>query len=460
MQHSAVYRPDTTVAAIATPQGTGGIAVIRLSGPDAVAIAQKLCPNDNLAAIEPRRATLVTLTDSDGATLDRPLLTLFRAPASFTGEDTVEFAVHGSQHIQRALLRSLFKAGAVAAAPGEFTQRAFLNGRLDLAQAEAIADLIAARSQAAHRLALRQAAGQLSHHLDTLRQKLIDLAAMLELELDFAEEDVEFADRTQLLQLTDTLAREIERLTDTYADGKAFRDGIPVAIIGAPNAGKSTLLNALLDEEKAIVSDIPGTTRDVISDTRQINGLLFRFIDTAGIHHTDDAIEKIGISRALGEARRAAIILRLTAADAGSPTPLPDDGLNPDATVIDILTKSDLLPDDTACGEGGTACGALRISALTGEGISLLHKQLTDAALGEKHDLEHDIILTNERHYSELTAAHAALARVRTAITDGISADFIAQDLRLVTQHLAQVTGAVTNTELLHTIFSRFCIGK
>ncbi|MBD5227851.1 MAG: tRNA uridine-5-carboxymethylaminomethyl(34) synthesis GTPase MnmE, partial [Bacteroidales bacterium] len=309
-----------TIVAVATAPGTGGIAVIRLSGPEAFAIASKIWRGKNLAESEPYRARYGSIVNPEnGEIVDDALATPFRGPASFTGEDTVEFAVHGSRWIQREVVRLLIDAGARMADHGEFTQRAFLNGKLDLAQAEGVADLIASSSRAGHRLAISQTRGGFSRRLEELREKLIEFASLLELELDFSEEDVEFADRTRLRELADETLATVNRLADSYSAGRALKEGVPVVIAGVPNAGKSTLLNALLGDDKAIVSDIPGTTRDVIEDTAEIDGILFRFIDTAGLRDTADKVERLGIERTHRHIANAAILIRLL--DATQPLP-------------------------------------------------------------------------------------------------------------------------------------------
>ena len=289
---------ERTIAAIATPAGQGGIAVIRVSGRDAFDIVQKMWRGKPLAQCTSHTAHLGNILQEDGSVLDQAVITLFRAPNSFTGEDTVEISLHGSRWIQREALNELLHCGAKPAGPGEFSQRAFANGRMDLAQTEAVADLIAAESRAAHRLALSQMSGAFSRKLNELREQLIHFGSLLELELDFSEEDVEFADRTQLINSAKETLEIVQRLAHSYKSGRAFKEGVPVAIAGAPNVGKSTLLNRLLDCDKAIVSDIPGTTRDIIEDTREIGGILFRFIDTAGLRDTADTVERIGIERA------------------------------------------------------------------------------------------------------------------------------------------------------------------
>lgn len=340
-----------TITAIATPSGTGGIAVIRLSGPRAIAIADSVWRGRPLAQARSHTAHLGEITEADGQTLDQAVATVFHAGRSFTGEETVEFSIHGSQWLQREVLRRLIEAGARMATAGEFSQRAVINGRIDLAQAEGVADLIAASSRAAHRMATTQMKGDFSRRLDELRQQMIDLASLLELELDFSEEDVEFADRSNLINLCTTAQKEIDRLAASFRAGQALKEGIPVAIAGAPNAGKSTLLNRLLGDDKAIVTDIPGTTRDIIEDTIEIEGILYRFIDTAGLRETDDRVERIGIERAYERFRQARIILYLI--DPGRP--LADQAAplrhlratlaEPNAPhIIPILTKADTCP--------------------------------------------------------------------------------------------------------------------
>ena len=462
----------TTIAAISTPAGVGGIAVIRLSGPRALAVADMVWKGKTLADVPTHTAHLGTLLDADGMPLDSAVATVFRGPRSFTGEDTVEFSVHGSEWIQRKVVESLIENGAVAAEPGEFTRRAFINGRLDLAQAEAVADLIASSSRAAHRIAMRQIDGTFSSRLEELRQQLVELASLLELELDFSEEDVEFADRQKLSELTDTTLAVISRLADSYKAGRAFKQGVPVVIAGVPNAGKSTLLNALLDTEKAIVSDTPGTTRDIIEDTVEIDGMLFRFLDTAGLRDTDDHVEQIGIDRARHALGKAAIVLWLI--DPTQPLAPQQEQMQryatslPDATILTVITKSDLAPASPDKGEpsASTDAGlstpgapALTISASTGAGLSTL-KAALNAEATKDHRPDTDIIITNARHYAQLRAGAESLQRVREALTTSLPPDLIAQDVRDALHHLGLLTGAVTTDTLLSTIFSRFCIGK
>lgn len=477
----------STITAISTPHGTGGIAVVRLSGPQAFEIADRAWKGAPLAEAATHTAHLGTITDADGSALDRAVATVFRAPRSFTGEDTVEFSVHGSKWIQRKVVERLISLGARAAEPGEFSRRAFLNGRLDLAQAEGVADLIAASSRAAHRLAMSQVSGTFSSRLNSLRDSLVELASLLELELDFSEEEVEFADRARLRDITRQTLAMTERLASTYAAGRAFKEGVPVVIAGAPNAGKSTLLNRLLGEDKAIVSDIPGTTRDVIEDTREIGGVLFRFFDTAGLRDTSETVERIGIERARDIIGRAAIVLWLI--DASAPCPEIAAHANeakvqinahPQAQHIILFTKADKtaggMPGDAAEMRSKTAemrskrasmpgetdgieAGSLRISAKEDLNIDTLEAALVAAAKSE-HDPDAELIVTNARHHAALLAGAESLRRVDEGLSSGLPADLIAQDVRESLHHLGLLTGAVTTDTLLGTIFSRFCIGK
>lgn len=455
---------ERTIAAIATPAGQGGIAVIRVSGRDAFDIVQKIWRGKPLAQCASHTAHLGNILQEDGSVLDQAVITLFRAPSSFTGEDTVEISVHGSRWIQREALNTLMRCGATPAGPGEFSQRAFANGRMDLAQAEAVADLIAAESRAAHRLALSQMSGAFSRRLNELREQLIQFGSLLELELDFSEEDVEFADRTQLINSAKETLEIVQRLALSYKSGRAFKEGIPIAIAGAPNVGKSTLLNRLLDSDKAIVSDIPGTTRDIIEDTREIGGILFRFIDTAGIRDTADTVERIGIERAKEHIERAAVTLWLVDPTQPLEAQLASITATTESKRFVILTKSD-LSDSTVTDKilktlpDGCPVPVLTISAKTGSGIDELKAALVRTATTE-HDPENELIVTNARHYEALTAGTESLQRVLTGLQTGIPTDFVAQDVREALHHLGLVTGAVTPADLLTSIFSHFCIGK
>lgn len=445
-----------TICAISTPPGIGGIAVARVAGPRAIEITDALWHGKPLAATPAYTARVGTITEPDGTTLDQAVATVYRAPHSFTGDDIVEIAVHGSRYVQRRLIDLLTRAGCRVADPGEFTRRAFMAGKLDLAQAEAVADVIASSSRAAHRIAISQLNGTFSRRLADLRQQLIDLAALLELELDFSEEDVEFASRTRLVTLATILQTEIRRLLDSYNGGRAIKDGIPVAIVGPANVGKSSLLNRLLDDDRAIVSDIPGTTRDTVEETLHIGDYLFRFIDTAGIRATDDPVEQLGITRSLHARARARILLSLsTTPPSSAPWREQSKGTPSAPLTIHIINKTDLAPAIPI------PAGAIGISAKTGAGIDHLRTLLTDAArqLTASTDGESDII-TNARHAQALSDAAESTARVIDGLTSGLAPDLVAQDLRQTIAHLGSITGAVTSTDILTTIFSRFCIGK
>lgn len=445
-----LYNPDDTICAISTPPGAGGIAVVRLSGPKALVIADKIWHGKKLADVPSHTVHLGDIVDTDNNILDQAVATVFRAPGSYTGDDTVEFAVHGSIWIQHQLLDILCSRGARLAAPGEYTQRAFAAGHLDLVQAEAVADLIAASSKAAHRLALAQMRGNISTDIEKLRKKLIHLASLLELELDFAEEDVEFASRTQIKSLAIDLRDSIKRMLASFKSGQAIKNGIPVAIIGAPNAGKSSLLNILVDDERAIVSDIAGTTRDTIEDTANLGQYLIRFIDTAGICKTNDKIEAIGVERAKKAAQKAMIVLNVT--DAANPvlTPGPaDDSI----LTINVLNKTDIteqIPDGLS--------DPVLISTRTQRGIDNLKTAIikhidTLNPAGEQ-------LITNVRHARALQDAADAADATILAIDNQLPTDLIAEELRQTLRHLASITGEITTPTLLQTIFSSFCIGK
>lgn len=464
MELSTINDTTDTIVAVATAPGTGGIAVIRLSGPRAFDIVGKIWKGHPIEQMKPRTAHLGNVTYADGSLLDEVVLTKFSTPASFTGEDTVEIACHGSRLIQKELVEALVRSGARAAGPGEFSQRAFLNGRLDLAQAEAIADLITASSRAAHRLAFSQMNGNYSRYLDSLRQRLIEFAALVELELDFSEEDVEFADRSSLQRLAQEILEKVCSLADSYTVGKVFKEGIPIAIAGVPNAGKSTLLNRILDEDKAIVSDIPGTTRDTIEDTLQIGGILFRFIDTAGLRDTDETIESIGIERARKAIGKAYAVIWLIDATTAIPPQLDEleraRQSNPEARYFIAINKADLLaPAQIEPLKAAVPAYTDIISAAVGEGTENLIQHIT-ATLTEKHDPSAEIIVTNARHCEALLNARQSLERVIQALDNGLSADLLAQDIRETIDHLSAITGAITTPHLLHHIFSTFCIGK
>ena len=453
----AIKNTDT-ICAPATAVG-GALAIIRVSGPQAFNVVSALCSVycSAAAANTVHYTHLITpppVGGGRGETLDEVLVTIFRAPHSYTGEDSVEISCHGSRYIINKVLELLVQAGCRMANPGEFTQRAYLNGKLDLSQAEAVADLIASTNKATHRLAMTQLRGGISTELSNLREQLLKLTSLLELELDFSDhEDLEFADRTQLLELALRIDAHITRLADSFHVGNALKNGIPVAIVGAPNVGKSTLLNALLGEERAIVSDIQGTTRDAIEDTIQLGGVTFRFIDTAGIRHTDDQIELMGIDRSIAAAQRAQIILLMTQPG----VPYPDIPVRDDQTVIRIENKTDLdAPRPVCCDSAATP--PIPISAKFNIGLDTLRQAILAAA---PKSTDSDVIVTNARHYEALTRAHSHLQRVIEGLHNNLSGDLLAEDLRLTLNTLAEVTGGqITPQETLNNIFKSFCVGK
>lgn len=441
-----------TIAAISTAPGVGGIAVIRVSGHNAISVCNSLfVPNRegrNLSMIKAQQAVYGTFAD-----IDHVVVTIYKSPYSFTGEDVVEISCHGSLYIQNAILQRLIDAGCRLADHGEFTMRAFLNGRIDLAEAEAVADLVGAKSAEAHRLALRQMQGALSTRLKELREKLLELTSLLELELDFSDhEDVEFADRTKLAQLIDETENEIARLMHSFSSGNAIKNGITVAIVGAPNAGKSTLLNRLIGDDCAIVSDIPGTTRDTIERTLIYRGLLFRFIDTAGIHQTDDVIENLGIERSYKAMSNARVIVALS--ENGNFSNLNLKGVSKHSKLVICRSKSDIYP---IC-EDISKTDEISISALTGYNIDRLMERLFELA---EIDNTEDVIITTQRHYEALKLALEDIKKIKDCLAENVSSDFIAEDLRSCLGHIGEITGGtITADETLQNIFSHFCIGK
>lgn len=449
-----------TIVAPATAPGQAALAVLRLSGPQAIAIADTLWRGKSLAQADSHTAHLGTVLDSRGLQLDQAVAVVYRAPRSFTGQDSVEFTVHGSMYVRRELLDTLIKAGARLAEPGEFTRRAFLSGRLDLSQAEAVADIIAAESRAANDIAQSQLRGKFAGRIQQLRQQLIDIASLLELELDFAEEDLEFADRTQLTQLATQARDEIRRLLQSFRTGDAIMRGIPVAIVGAPNAGKSSLLNALLGHDRAIVSDVPGTTRDTIEETLHLGDHLFRFIDTAGLRASTDAVERIGIDRARAAIASARIILYVHDAT----LPLHPDLIPrvPDATTLLVLNKTDLIPTPTLDSQLSTLDSQLLptpLSTRTGEGLDQIVRHLVTIA-ADMTTTYGDVLVANARHAEALSSALTSIGRVLDGLRSTLPADLVAQSLRETISHLGALTGAIPSDLLLSTIFSRFCIGK
>lgn len=444
-----------TICAISTPPGAGAIALVRLSGKRSVHIARALAPA--LEELRPRHAHFAQLQDAEGP-IDEGVITLFKGPNSYTGEDVVEVEVHGSPYVQQRLLQAMLHFGARVARPGEFTQRAFLNRKLDLSQAEAVADLIASQSAAQHRLALSQLRGGFGQRIEDLRQQLIDFAALIELELDFSEEDVEFAKRVELLALLDRIADLCTELIDSFRYGNAVKQGIPVAIVGAPNSGKSTLLNALLQEDRAIVSDIPGTTRDTVEETLTIDGVLFRFIDTAGLRHTTDTVEQLGIERSYRKAAEASLVVLLADASVMSEGALRTEAamlaqrLGPGPNVLPVLNKAD-LPGVQATKD------LLAISAKAGKGLDRLKEAFVEHVNAMRNG-PGDIVVTNARHVDALAKARQALLDARHAVDQGLSGELLAIDLRRAQHHLGEITGRITADDLLGSIFGRFCIGK
>ena len=464
-----IHHTDT-ICAIATAQG-GAIGVIRISGPEAISItAQHFRPIGGAPLTERKARTAVFghLIAADGSMLDEVLVTLFRAPHSYTGEDSVEISCHGSSYILQQALRLLIDSGCRLAAPGEYTQRAFLNGKMDLSQAEAVADLIASTSAATHRLALSQLRGGFSKELATLRDKLLHLTSLMELELDFSDhEELEFADRSELSQIADEIERVISRLAHSFNVGNAIKNGVPVAIIGETNVGKSTLLNALVGEERAIVSDIHGTTRDVIEDTINLRGITFRFIDTAGIRQTTDVVESIGIERTYQKMQQASIVLWMidasVSSEANSEFNIQNSELISDKPLLLLFNKCDQVsPEERTALEQAYAhidAPKLFISAKEHLGLDALESHLVEAAALPDIS-QSDVIVTNARHYEALTHALDAIRRVQGGLAMNLSGDFVSQDLRECIHHLSDIVGEVSTDSVLQNIFKHFCIGK
>ena len=461
----------STITAISTAPGIGGIAVIRVSGRDALKNCNVIFfPKKKTTSFLHQEANTISfgsIINDKNETVDEVLVSVFRAPHSFTGEDVVEISCHGSAYVQQQILQLLIEHGCVLAQPGEFTQRAFLNNKMDLSQAEAVADLIASTSAASHRMALNQMRGGFSNELLKLRTQLLDFVSLVELELDFNEEDVEFADRTQLKSLATTIERLILKLSDSFRVGNALKNGIPVALVGETNVGKSTLLNVLLNEDKAIVSDIHGTTRDVIEDSVNISGITFRFIDTAGIRDTKDKIENMGIERTYQKIEQAAIVLWiLDCTQLSEHIEWLTDRIAKRAAgkkVILVFNKIDKITEDERIvltqlfeqfnGE------RIYISAKERVNTDGLQKALIQAAqLPEINP--GDVVVSNVRHFEALQNAHSAISRVIDGLDSGISGDFLSQDIRECMHFLGEITGQISNDEILGNIFGKFCIGK
>ena len=449
-----------TIVAVSTAHGMGGIAVIRVSGSQAIGIVDSAWKGSSLINVASHTAHLGYIVDKDNNPIDQVVVTLFRNPKSFTGEDTVEIACHGSLWIQRELTNELIRRGCRPARGGEFSQRAFMNGKMDLTEAEGVADLIASSSRAAHRLAMSQLRGDFSNKLSELRQQLLNFVSLLELELDFSEEDVEFADRSQLILLATTVKKVVDELAESFSIGSSIKDGIPVAIAGVTNVGKSTLLNKLLHEEKAIVTNIHGTTRDFVEDTIEINGILFRFIDTAGLRDTTDVVESIGIERAEKKIRDASLLLWVIDPTAELKPQLDRLGnanksISTEQRIIVIVNKKDIASIDLTMLKG---YDVIEISAKTGEGIDKLERQLV--ATYETETEKHDIIITNARHYQALVKSSETLERVLSGLDMGLPGDLVSQDIRECMHYLGEITGNISTDDLLGNIFANFCIGK
>ena len=472
---------DDTICAIATAQG-GAIGTIRVSGKEAITITDKIftpASGPTLSGRKPYTLTFGHINGENGEIVDEVLVSLFRGPHSYTGEDSTEISCHGSSYILQQVMQLLIKNGCRAAGPGEFTQRAFLNGKMDLSQAEAVADLIASTSAASHRMAMNQMRGGFSRELSQLREKLLHLTSLMELELDFSDhEELEFADRSELSQIASQVEGVINGLVQSFSVGNAIKNGIPVAIIGETNAGKSTLLNALLNEERAIVSDIHGTTRDVIEDTMNIKGILFRFIDTAGIRETSDTIESIGIERSFQKLDQASIVLWvIDRTEAETQINALKDKVIPRCEgkkLILVMNKCDMVnnAEQSDClkepsgatiltsADSGMNYEMISIAAKQREGITELQKLLVKAA-ALPEVTQNDVVVSNVRHYEALSHALEAIHRVQEGMSIGLSGDLVSQDLRECLFHLAEIVGGeITNDEVLGNIFKNFCIGK
>lgn len=480
-------RNEDTICAPATVPGTGAISVIRASGPEALSIADRVvrCRKGSLSAAAGYTIKFGTVCDASGAVVDEVLVSVFRAPHSYTGEDSVEISCHASSYIVSTLMDLLFEAGARAAEPGEFTQRAFLNGKMDLAQAEAVADVIASQNAAAHRIAFKQMKGGFSSELKGMRNELLELASLMELELDFSEEEVEFADRTRLDSLLEQIITHVGRLIDSFRLGNAIKNGVPVAIAGATNTGKSTLLNALLGEDRAIVSDIHGTTRDTIEETLNIDGILFRFIDTAGLRETTEIVEQIGIERTFKKISEASIVLGMI--DLTRDFESTCDTIREIVDKVDfssqklilLLNKIDIADinknvntynfivsyinnkgfKSTVGVSNDNEVKIIEISAKLGTGIDELRNILAETQKNVLADSDTTLV-TNQRHVQALADARTSLLRVREGLADGLPTDLAADDLRLAIYSLSSIIGEISSQDVLINIFSSFCIGK
>ena len=454
-----------TICAVSTPHGMGGIAVIRVSGDDSLAMVQQRWKGKPLSEMVSHTAHLGHIVDSHGEILDEAVLTVFRAPNSFTGEDVVELSCHGSMWIQQQVIATLIDAGCRAAAGGEFTRRAFANGKLDLSQAEAVADVIASQSRASHHVAMNQMRGAFSRQLSSLRSQLLQFVSLIELELDFSEEDVTFADRERLTALATSIKEVVDSLAGSYHAGNAIKNGLPVAIVGPTNAGKSTLLNVLLGDDRALVSDIKGTTRDVIEDSIVMGGTMLRFIDTAGIRQSSDVIENMGIERSFKKMDEARIVLWVI--DATAPVSELEDFYY---QIVDHCHGKELIAVVNKIDAGSAhdvvkklnelGVKIVQISAREGIGVEQLKQDIIETAALPQVSDENAVIVTNARHYHALVRASEALERTLQGLDDGISGDLVSQDIRECMHYLGEITGEISTDDILGEIFAHFCIGK
>ena len=465
---------DDTIAAPATVPGTGAVTLLRVSGPEALRIVSDVvrCESKPIDETSAGRIRYGIVYNESDEVVDEVLVSVFKAPRSYTGEDSAEITCHASSFVASEILRLLCAAGARMASPGEFTRRAFVNGKMDLAQAEAVADVISSSSSASLKVAINQLRGGFSSELKDIRSRLLEVASLLELELDFSEEDVEFADRPKLAALLDEATSHVNSLASSFRQGNAIKNGVPVAIVGAVNAGKSTLLNALLGEERAIVSDIPGTTRDTVEETLVLDGILFRFIDTAGLREASDTVEQIGVSRSykkLSEASVVLAVLDVSASEEENESSISDivTKIDPSSQkLIVLLNKADILDGNINVSLLNESVSftdnkviKLYISAKTGFGLDTLRKALSATQKDLTLDSDQTIV-TNLRHFQALSETGSALSRASASLSSGLTPDLIAEDLRSALYHLGTITGEVTPDEVLGEIFGRFCIGK
>ena len=470
-----VGQNNDTICALSTANGVGAIGLIRISGNEALSIVSKIS-SKNLVGKESHTAHFATIKNKLGEIIDEVLITIFSKGKSFTGEEIAEIGCHGSPFIQQQIIQLLLDNGCRMAEPGEFTMRAFMNGKMDLSQAEAVADLIASQSRNAHNIAMKQMRGGFSNELKDIREKLINFASLIELELDFGEEDVQFADRTQLNKMVNDVLLYIGRLAKSFELGNAIKNGVPVAIVGAPNTGKSTLLNTLLGEDRAIVSNIEGTTRDVIEETLNINGILFRLIDTAGIREGAETIEAMGIERSLEKIKSAQIVLVMSdyseegskaEGHASMDTKTAAEWVNelqteyPDKKFVLVGNKVDLrnISESVSTLISTSTSTFIAISAKEGKGIDELRSWMETQVLGN-YDLANETIVSNVRHFDALNKTEASLQSAKDGLESDVSSDFVAMDIRQAMYQLGSITGDISSDEILGNIFSRFCIGK